>query len=245
MITIDGHLFGDLTQVQAWLRWNDTGEDWVIHVTGTNDVKGTSWTHGHKGQVFAFVGPGVLDGGGNKSWGVSWQSPADAVFKDITVQGFTRGGIVVNQGNVRCAGVIFRDIGTVSGRTLNHAKHGLAGLMVSARGTAVAQGCAFHNIVNTAPCLVKPRKCPAIVHGVYVQGGEAKVSGCTFTSVSGDPIRVRADGKVAVENVTASKAGVNALVSGWGPDPGTVKWLGVVVPGTLFNGKRSVRKWRI
>lgn len=244
MITIDGWLFGSLGQVQSWLRVNDDGRDWTVHVTGWNDVKGTSWTHGRKGQVFAFVGPGVLDGGGNPSWCVSWRSPASAVFKDITVRGFTRGGIVVSDGDVRCVGVTFRNIGTVAGKPLLHRKHGLAGLMVTAPATAVAQACAFVNIVNTPRCLTR-RRCDAVIHGVYVQGGTVRLDGCVFSMVSGDPIRVRAEGKVTVNGAVAALSGVNALVSGYGEDPGTVKWLGVNVPGTLFDGKRSVDKWRI
>lgn len=245
MITAGSWVFGDLTQVQDWLRWNDDGRDWTIHVTGHNKVKGCTWRHGREGQVFAFVGPGTLDGNGNKSWCVSWQSPATAHFKDLVIRGFTRGGIVAGQGHVRCVGVHFKMIGSISGLSPLHSKHGLAGLMINARATGVAQDCAFWNLVNSNLCLVRMGKCAAVLHAVYVQGGSARVFGCTFNKVSGDPIRVRDGGSVTVKNTASVASGVNAMVSGWGDYPGTVTFLGENVPVSLFDGKRSLLTWRL
>lgn len=153
---------------------------------------------------------GLFSGGPDRgAFWLGWKNPAALTLFNVTIAGYERGGLDVDGGPVLVDHCQFRDLGA---DVCDDSRAGYAA--VYTRSPVTVTRSAFLRIANQCSCKARHW---AWMHAVYAVGPRARaaVDACTFTSVSGDPVRVRNAAAATVTACTSRRSGERALASSW------------------------------
>lgn len=242
-LTVLGHTFDTLDQVQEWLNVvKPRGATIVIQGKGRIQAPSTVWTYGREGQTVVIRGGTYVGNGAKGFWlsyrpavgdGTTRSRPANMplVIRDVTVSGYRNGGLEVSPtvavggnpyeaGNLAWLGAVtvrdsrFASMGTRSGGNYTTGDFGVAGVL--ARGTTGLRVVRsdFRGLRNGN--ITGARNGPDLIHGVYARdGSHATVQGNHFQGISGDPLRVSNNSWMGAYGNTAVNSGERAMISDW------------------------------